>query len=545
MYNAHFRFREVPFGLTSDPQFYYSNPVYQEAWGTLCYGMEARKGFIVLTGEAGTGKTTLLKKAMSTFGSKVKTAYVSSTPFNHAELLPSILTELGLPACDSRLTLLGDFSDYLTEQFRIGNIVALLIDEAQNLSLESLEELRCLGNFETAKNKLVQIVLAGQVALEQKLDEPTLRSLKQRVVLRCRLKPIAQSEIKLYMNSRLQVIGTSTENLFDPAAIEKIALYSTGIPRLINIICDNALLITDALSERKVSATVIDEVAEELRLGSSSEEKGERRLQALEEQGTGKSTPELLNDIKHRLPRIYHEDNALIKDFDDFSLIRKDAATLPATLDHQESSKHRKAFIARQLFRPRIGVFAAILLLIGLGSFFHPGEWRFSFHAFQNDAGVARGGGHKDIRNMALGPSALEPKSSAIIPEAKLSAPQSKTVSTPHQDASPLTKENPINVLLAAVKPNKDLDGLRPEKRREALRENKQESTSSANLAVTGNSFVRSSPTSNAKIITTLLPGTRIQVIGRMGEYYAIHSLDKKGIRGYVHKEDAFFGSTR
>jgi general secretion pathway protein A len=532
MYNAHFRFRESPFGVTPDPQFYYSNTVYQEAWATLGYGIEARKGFILLTGEAGTGKTTLLKKAKTAFDSGVKTAYVPYTPFNHAELLPSILTDLGLPACDSR-SALAYFTDYLIEQFRKGNIVALLIDEAQNLSLESLEELRCLGNLETAKDKLVQIVLAGQVELEQKLDQPALRQLKQRVVLRSRLKPVAHSEVKLYMDSRLQVIGHSTEKLFDPAAIEKIALYSTGIPRLINIICDNALLIAYALSEREVSAAMIDEVAEELRLGSSFKEKSQPRalVEPLEEQETVKSAPELLNDNKHCLPSICEKPKGdpVFNDSGDSFLIRKDAGPVSAIVNRQEAPKRRKAFITRQWLRPTIGASVAIVLLIGLGSFLYPGD------------------GRKIIKMIALIPSALEPKSSAIIPQMKLSAPQTQRLSTPDQDASALIKEEPINVLLSAENPSKDLDAgaVRPEKPRQAQPENRQESTKLANLAVTGNSFVRSSPTSNAKIITTLLPGTRIQVTGQMGEYYTIRSLDTKGIRGYVHKEDAFFGSAR
>jgi general secretion pathway protein A len=538
MYNAHFRFRESPFGATPDPQFYYSNAIYQEAWATLGYGIESRKGFIVLTGEAGTGKTTLLKKAMTGFGSSVKTAYVPYTPFNRAELLPAILTELGLPPSDSR-SAIGHFTDYLTEQFRTGNIVALLIDEAQNLSLESLEELRCLGNLETAKDKLVQIVLAGQVELEQKLDQPALRQLKQRVALRSRLRPVAHSEVKAYMDSRLQVIGHTTEKLFDPGAIEKIALYSTGIPRLINIICDNALLIAYAVSEQKVSAAMIDEVAEELSLGSLFKQNSQpyALIKPPEEERTLKSAPELLNDNKHCLPTIYEKpkEDSVFNDSDDSSLIRKDTGPVLAIVNRQEAPKRRKAFVTRQWLRPTIGASVAIALLIGLGSFLYRGEWKFPLL-----------GGRKIMKMIALIPSALEPKT-AIIPQMKLSAPQTQRLSTPDEDASASIKEEPINILLSTDNPSKDPDAgaVRPEKPRQAQPENRQESTKRANLAVTGNSFVRSSPTSNAKIITTLLPGARIQVTGRMGEYYTIRSLDTKGIRGYVHKEDAFFGSAR
>jgi general secretion pathway protein A len=537
MYNAHFRFRESPFGVTPDPQFYYSNTVYQEAWATLGYGIEARKGFILLTGEAGTGKTTLLKKAKAAFDPRVKTAYVPYTPFNHAELLPSILADLGLPACDSG-SALAHFTDYLIEQFEKGNIVALLIDEAQNLSLENLEELRCLGNLETAKDKLVQIVLAGQVELEQKLEQPALRQLKQRVVLRSRLKPVAHGEVKLYIDSRLQVIGHTIEKLFDPAAIENIALYSTGIPRLINIICDNALLIAYAASEQKVSAAMIDEVAEELSLGSLFKQKSQpyALIKPPEEERTLKSAPELLNDNKDRLPIIYEkpEEDSVFNDSDDSPLIGKDAGPVPAIIDLQQAPKRRKAFMTRQWIRPTIGASVAIVLLTGLGTFLYPGEGTFPLL-----------GGRNIIKMIALIPSALEPKSSAIIPQLKLTAPQTQRLSTPDQDASAWINEEPINVLLSAESPSKDAGAVRPEKPRQAPPENRQASPKRANLAVTANSFVRSSPTSNAKIITTLVPGTRIQVIDRMGEYYTIRSLDTKRIRGYVHKEDAFFGSAR
>jgi len=540
MYNAHFRFRESPFGATPDPQFYYSNAIYQEAWATLGYGIESRKGFIVLTGEAGTGKTTLLKKAMTGFGSSVKTAYVPYTPFNRAELLPAILTELGLPPSDSR-SAIAHFTDYLTEQFRTGNIVALLIDEAQNLSLESLEELRCLGNLETAKDKLVQIVLAGQVELEQKLDQPALRQLKQRVALRSRLRPVGQSEVKAYMDSRLQVIGHTTEKLFDPGAIEKIALYSTGIPRLINIICDNALLIAYALSEQKVSAAMIDEVAGELRLGSSFKQKSPPHtgIKPPEEWEIGKPEPEFLSDNKDRALDEKPKNDLLINDSDDSSLVKKDTNPLLAIVNRQEALKRTKPFITHQWFRPTITASVAIVLLTGLGIFLYPGESRLSRFSIL--------GGRKVIKMIALIPSSREPESSASIAQVKLSALETQRLSTPDQEKSALIKEDPINVLLTAENRSKDLEApaVRPEKPREAQPENRKESTNRANLAVTGNSFVRSRPTSNAKIITTLLPGTRIQVTGRTGEYYSIRSLDTKGVRGYVHKEDAFFGSAK
>ena len=183
------------------------------------------------------------------------------------------------------------------------------------------------------------------------------------------------------MDSRLQVIGHSTEKLFDLAAIEKIALYSSGIPRLINIICDNALLIAYAVSEQKVSAAMIDEVAEELSLGTLFKQNSQpyALIKPPEEERTLKSAPELLNDNKHCLPTIYEKpkEDSVFNDSDDSSLIRKDTGPVSAIVNRQEAPKRRKAFITRQWLRPTIGASVAIALLIGLGSFLYRGEWKF------------------------------------------------------------------------------------------------------------------------------------------------------------------------
>jgi type II secretory pathway predicted ATPase ExeA len=267
MYTKHFGLEELPFSVTPDPRFSYSNSLYREAFATLRYGIETRKGFIVITGEAGTGKTTLLRRLMRTVESTVHTAFIFNTHLDFIELLRLVLADLGIAhSAQDRLTLMAQLNDYLIEQLNKNHIVSVLVDEAQNLSDEMLEELRLLSNLETDKAKLIQLVLMGQPELERKLDQAKLRQLKQRVAVRCRLVPLRSDEVAPYILSRLQTVGYKGKELFDQDSVQKIALYSKGIPRLINVICDNALLIAYATSQSKVSAQVIDEVAKDLQL---------------------------------------------------------------------------------------------------------------------------------------------------------------------------------------------------------------------------------------------------------------------------------------
>jgi general secretion pathway protein A len=267
MYEKHFGFVELPFSVSPDPRFFYSNPVYREALVTLRYGIEARKGFAVITGEAGTGKTTLLRMVGHNLDSAIHTAFIFNPRLSFTALLRFILSDLGVASsAKDRLKLTEQLNDHLTEQLRKGQTVALLVDEAQALSDELLEELRLLSNLETDREKLLQIVLIGQPELEHKLDEPELRQLKQRVTLRCRLLPLSQHEVGLYIALRLKTAGYEGKELFTPEAVKKITCYSNGIPRLVNVICDNALVIAFAASKKQVYAEMIEEVARDLKL---------------------------------------------------------------------------------------------------------------------------------------------------------------------------------------------------------------------------------------------------------------------------------------
>ena len=289
MYEKYFGFKTLPFRITPDPRFLYENPSCREAMASLCYGIEGRKGFIVITGEPGTGKTRLVKDFMQRASVVIRTAFIPTPKLTATELLRFVLNDLGIvTTTQDRGVLTLQLKDYLIEQFEKRHIVALLVDEAQQLSNELLEELRLLSNLETNEDKLIQIVLLGQPELETRLDQPDLRQLKQRVALHCSLAPLKDDEVYLYMLARLKTAGFEEKTLFEPKAVEKIALYSKGIPRLINVICDNALITCYASSKKIVSADFVEEVARDLKLVDGPPKKQSSAAGRSETEGVGR-----------------------------------------------------------------------------------------------------------------------------------------------------------------------------------------------------------------------------------------------------------------
>jgi general secretion pathway protein A len=267
MYTNYFGLREKPFNVTPDPRFFYANPVYHEAYATLLAGVQERKGFIVMTGEVGTGKTTLLRMLMANVEAAVRFAYLYNTTLSFEELLAYTCDELGIKVeGESRLRRIQALNAFLIEQLRRGGTGVLLIDEAQNLTTDVLENLRLLSNLETSTEKLLQIVLVGQPELEAKLAQPALRQLKQRVSTQCRLDRLKDREVGSYIRFRLETAGARRSDLFDGGAVDRVAYYAHGIPRLINIVCDNALLLAYGASARAVSTAMVEEVATDLGL---------------------------------------------------------------------------------------------------------------------------------------------------------------------------------------------------------------------------------------------------------------------------------------
>jgi general secretion pathway protein A len=261
MYERHFGLREPPFNVTPDPRFLYVNDCYQEAIAALRYGIEARKGFVTLVGEAGTGKTTLLRRVLEGLDARVRSLLLLHPTVRFDEILEHILRELGIPtAGGGKLVLLERLGEYLVEHTRAGGNVALFIDEAQDLAPSVLEELRLLSNLETGREKILQIVLAGQPELDAVLADSSLRQLRQRITLRVRLRPLSAAEVAAYVHARLERAGAATPAaLFTPDALARLAEASGGIPRVVNVLCDASLMTAFAAGSPAVTAPIVEE----------------------------------------------------------------------------------------------------------------------------------------------------------------------------------------------------------------------------------------------------------------------------------------------
>src|SRR5580704_3984332 len=265
MYKNFFGLSESPFNANPDPRFLYLTPQTQEALDELTYGIQNRKGFILLTGEVGTGKTTLINYLLDWLRHRrVPVAFVFNSHMSVNHLFEFILTDFGI-SIDLQLksNMLMRLNTWLIERFRAGENPVLIVDEAQGLSFESLEEIRLLLNLETASEKLLQIVLAGQPELEDKLKRPELRQLRQRITLRCRTAPFTLEESHGYITERLRVGGATGDPIFASDVMDVVHFYSQGIPRIINLLCEHALINAYVEHSRVVSARMVEEAARE------------------------------------------------------------------------------------------------------------------------------------------------------------------------------------------------------------------------------------------------------------------------------------------
>jgi general secretion pathway protein A len=271
MYKDFFGLRANPFNVNPDPRYLFLTRHTEEALACLTYGIQSRKGFVLLTGEVGTGKTTLINKLLEWLrAQQVPTAFIFNSRMNVPQFLDYMMADFGIP-CDTRSKsqILMRLYNWLLERYRAGETAVLIVDEAQNLGDEVLEEIRMLTNLETFTEKLLQIVLVGQTELEQKLKQPNLRQLRQRLTLRSKTHPLTLEETRAYIQQRLRIAGANGQPIFDGEALAAIHRYSSGIPRVVNLICEHCLVSAFVDQQKMVSVGIVDAVARDFDLGDN------------------------------------------------------------------------------------------------------------------------------------------------------------------------------------------------------------------------------------------------------------------------------------
>jgi general secretion pathway protein A len=271
MYKEFYGLRANPFNVNPDPRYLFLTRHTEEALACLTYGIQSRKGFVLLTGEVGTGKTTLINKLLEWLRlQQVATAFVFNSRLNTTQFLDYMMADFGIP-CDSKSKsqILLRLYNWLLDRSRAGETAVLIVDEAQNLTDEVLEEIRMLTNLETFTEKLLQIVLVGQPELEQKLKQPQLRQLRQRLTLRARTHSLSLEETKAYIEQRLRIAGANGEQIFDPQAVVEIHRCANGIPRVINLLCEHSLVSAFVDQQRLIGPGVVETVARDFDLGDN------------------------------------------------------------------------------------------------------------------------------------------------------------------------------------------------------------------------------------------------------------------------------------
>src|SRR5258705_13605560 len=269
MYKEFFGLRANPFNVNPDPRYLYLTRHTEEALACLTYGIQSRKGFVLLTGEVGSGKTTLIHQLLEWLRlQQVATAFIFNSRLDVPQFLDFMMADFAIP-CDSKTKsqVLQRLYNWLLDRYRAGETAVLIVDEAQNLSDEVLEEIRMLTNLETFTEKLLQIVLVGQPELEQRLKQPQLRQLRQRLTLRAKTHPFNLEETKSYITQRLRIAGSNGDAVFEPEAVASLYKYSIGVPRVINLLCEHCLVSAFVDQKKTVSAEIVDAVAKDFDLG--------------------------------------------------------------------------------------------------------------------------------------------------------------------------------------------------------------------------------------------------------------------------------------
>jgi len=310
MYKNFFGLRANPFNVNPDPRFLFSTQHTEEALSCLTFGIQSRKGFVLLTGEVGTGKTTLLNKFMEWLQQqRVRTAFIFNSRMNVPEFLDYMMADFGIP-CESaaKSQVLLHLNHWLLARYRSGETAVLIVDEAQNLADDVLEEIRLMTNLETSSQKLLQIVLVGQPELEQRLRHPNLRQLRQRIMLRAKTQPLTLAETESYIAQRMSIAGSGGQEVFDPEARRTIHRHSGGIPRIINLICEHCLVNAFVEEQKVVKAEMVDAVAADLDLMAGT---SDSTALSVESQSLPPGKFDLIEAIKTLAERLRHSELAI------------------------------------------------------------------------------------------------------------------------------------------------------------------------------------------------------------------------------------------
>jgi general secretion pathway protein A len=501
----HFGFTKPPFSVTSDPQFFYSTAANEKILTALAREIAGKGAVVVVSGEPGTGKTTLLRRLISDSADKIDYIFISVTArLSFTGILREILRKTdGSSAATDRESLFKHLDDYLQERRAKDRVVALVFDEAHTMNDEVLKQLLLLCSF---KGKgLLSMVLAGQPGLQGRLAQQ--KSLEQRMTLTKRLNPLKKNDIAPYIALRLNLVGYQGDQLFDQHAIERIVDLSGGVPRLINSICDSALMHAYRASEYKVTAKMIDQVAYELRLGGRSPSVDQRppaemiQLRNLE---TGFLGPPV--QAKETVAHVKQEKNEF----------------QPTSGIDQSTSLGQRAHRFSNIDRQRLWIGALMILVMALWSFvmFYPQQ--------RNGTGlvVAR---HENSSAREADP---------VHPPAETTGVKNRAVAKAPSQPAPASM--PSQVVPERNAKQNDLAGAKNAVEDPSV--SKAENPASDEIyRVSGASFVRNKPTADADIIDTLEPGIRVAILSRSGEYLRVRSLGEVKVLGFVHREDAFF----
>ena len=288
MYQKFYSFSEYPFNMTPNSRYFFESAKHAEALSTMVYAIEQRKGFVVITGDIGAGKTTVCRTLLNHLDSRTKTALITNTHISGKDMLRIILEDFGIDYVDgSKAKLLSQLNAYLIEQLRKNNNVVLIIDEAQNLTPSVLEEIRMLSNLETEDEKLIQIVFLGQPELKKKLAMPRLEQLRQRIAVFYHLSPLTEEETSLYIKHRLDIVADKKRKYFTRGASRLVYKYSRGVPRLINQICDSALLNGFIYEKHMIDEKLMKEVVNESPMTMISADAKKKKIQEAEEVDVG------------------------------------------------------------------------------------------------------------------------------------------------------------------------------------------------------------------------------------------------------------------